>query len=129
MLAKCYLNPFPSSVIFHIDTSHLTFSANQMTGFYMKWTLDWNALTLTTINIFINLSFFTISILPYNHQKPNSITNIIIIIMITIIIINVFIIIIVFIIINIVDIVYYVQTNISFMNSDIAIKFYYCFII
>ena len=49
--------------------------------------------------------------------------------MITIIIIHVFIIIIVFNIINIIDIVYYVQTNVPFMNSDITIKFYYCFII
>ena len=30
------LNPFQSSVAFHIETSHSTCTANQMTGFYMK---------------------------------------------------------------------------------------------
>ena len=30
------LNPFQPIVLFHIETSHLIFSANQMAGFYMK---------------------------------------------------------------------------------------------
>ena len=30
-------NPFQPSVAFHIETSHLICSANQMTGFYMKF--------------------------------------------------------------------------------------------
>ena len=30
------LKPFQPSVVLHIETSHLIFNANQMTGFYMK---------------------------------------------------------------------------------------------
>ena len=30
------LNPFQPSVVFHVETSHLFCSANQMTGFYME---------------------------------------------------------------------------------------------
>ena len=31
-----YINPFYPCVAFHIETSQLSCSANQMTGFYMK---------------------------------------------------------------------------------------------
>ena len=32
-----YLNPSQSSAAFHITTSHLIYTENQMTGFYMKY--------------------------------------------------------------------------------------------
>ena len=32
-----FLDPFQSSVVFHIDPSHLICIANQMAGFYMKY--------------------------------------------------------------------------------------------
>ena len=31
------VDPFWPSVVFYIETSHLNYSANQMTGFYMKY--------------------------------------------------------------------------------------------
>ena len=31
------VNPLQPSVAFHIETSHLFYSANQMAGFYMKY--------------------------------------------------------------------------------------------
>ena len=31
-----FFDPFQPSVAFHIETSHLTCIANEMTGFYMK---------------------------------------------------------------------------------------------
>ena len=31
-----YFNPFPLSVVFHIETSRLFCSTKQMTGFYLK---------------------------------------------------------------------------------------------
>ena len=36
MILPCLLNPFQLSVVFHIETSHLICSVNQMLGFYMK---------------------------------------------------------------------------------------------
>ena len=38
-----YLNPSQPSAAFHIETSHLIYTANQMTGFYVKRTsgLKW----------------------------------------------------------------------------------------
>ena len=40
---KCYFNPLQPWLAFHIETSHLTFNANQMTGFSKKWNtgLEW----------------------------------------------------------------------------------------
>ena len=35
-MLKANINPFQSSVVFHIETSHLFCRAKQMTGFYMK---------------------------------------------------------------------------------------------
>ena len=32
-----YLKPSQSSAAFHIETSHLIYTENQMTGFYMKY--------------------------------------------------------------------------------------------
>ena len=40
--ANIYLHPFQVRVAFQIGTSHLICTANQMTGFYMKWKLGWN---------------------------------------------------------------------------------------
>ena len=34
--SRKYFNPAQSSVAFHIETSHLIYTANQVTGFYMK---------------------------------------------------------------------------------------------
>ena len=34
------IKPFQPSVEFQIETSHLICSANQITGFYMKWHLS-----------------------------------------------------------------------------------------
>ena len=31
-----YFNPSQPSVVFHIQTNHLIYTGNQMTGFYMK---------------------------------------------------------------------------------------------
>ena len=45
------INLFQSSIVFLIETNHLTCTANQITGFYMKC----NTL-LKCINIFLNLS-------------------------------------------------------------------------
>lgn len=36
-LIKFLFNPFQSSVALHIETSYLIYNANQMTGFYMKY--------------------------------------------------------------------------------------------
>ena len=36
-LLPCLFNPFQPSVVFRIETRHLICSANQMSGFYMKW--------------------------------------------------------------------------------------------
>ena len=53
-LIKCYkhdpgkyFNPSQPSVAFHIETSHLIYTANQMTGLYMKCNsgLKWVNLT------------------------------------------------------------------------------------
>ena len=49
------LNPFKPSVVFHIETSHLICTANQLTGFYMKSStgLKWfNILESRNINPF-----------------------------------------------------------------------------
>ena len=35
-MLKANINPFQSSVVFHVETSHLFCRAKQMTGFYMK---------------------------------------------------------------------------------------------
>ena len=35
-LTLVLINPFQSTVTFHIETNHLICTANQMTGFYMK---------------------------------------------------------------------------------------------
>ena len=35
-LFKSYFHPFQPSVVFHIENNHLTCSANQMNGFYIK---------------------------------------------------------------------------------------------
>ena len=34
---KDFLNPFQRSVAFHIETSHLIWNANQITGFFKKY--------------------------------------------------------------------------------------------
>ena len=36
-LQQRYLSPFQPIAVFHIELSHLIYSANQMTGFYMKY--------------------------------------------------------------------------------------------
>ena len=40
---KVKINPFQPSIAFHIETGHLICSANQLTGFYMKYNnwLEW----------------------------------------------------------------------------------------
>ena len=36
-IEKQQIKPFHPSLAFHIETSHLIFRANQITGLYMKW--------------------------------------------------------------------------------------------
>ena len=40
MVGTLIVNPFQPSVAFHVETSHLFSTANQMTGFYMKSSTD-----------------------------------------------------------------------------------------
>ena len=71
-------NPCQSSVAFHIDTSHLIYTAKQMTGFCMKGNsvLEWvNAFTInkilsieSVINILVKWSLFLIGDQPMNDQ-------------------------------------------------------------
>ena len=35
-----FFNPFQFTVVFHIETSHLTCKANQMVGFFMKCSVE-----------------------------------------------------------------------------------------
>ena len=37
MYHHSFMNPFESSVAFHLEISHLICSANQITGFYTKY--------------------------------------------------------------------------------------------
>ena len=60
------LNPFQTSVAFHIETSHFFCSAKQMTGFYMKHNtrLKWTNqiyvsslnMSTSTIKFYLNLN-------------------------------------------------------------------------
>ena len=52
------ISPFRPSVAFHIETSHLFCSANQMTGFYMKFN---TGLTWVDFNIVPNIHHVTLS--------------------------------------------------------------------
>ena len=36
-----HLNPFQANITFHIETSYLIYSANQMNDYYMKFELKW----------------------------------------------------------------------------------------
>ena len=49
-----FFNPFHPSVAFHIETSHLICTANQMTGFYIKRNTG-----LKWIQLYLSVSFFS----------------------------------------------------------------------
>ena len=54
------INLFLPSATFHIETSHLICSANQMTGFYTKWNngLTWVKKLLTLVQIALQIFCF-----------------------------------------------------------------------
>ena len=58
-------NPFQLSIVFHTETSHLSYTVNQITGFYMKcntglkwvnYQIDWLTVVMLSL-VFIRFAY------------------------------------------------------------------------
>ena len=69
-IEKRQIKPFQPSLVFHIETSHLIFSANQITGLYMKWNPG-----LECVKSNLPYDFFCFAAKFFHYQKVRKFQN------------------------------------------------------